>query len=78
MLCLITNSSNFLILFLLDLEINMGPVACTAFNNTGTIFAYALSYDWSKGFSKQPPQPNVKVMLHATTDEEVKRRPPKK
>ncbi|TIB70563.1 hypothetical protein E3Q23_04118 [Wallemia mellicola] len=61
-----------------NLEINQGPIPCTAFNAAGTIFAYALSYDWSKGFSKQPPQPLVKIMLHATNDEEVKRRPPKK
>ncbi|EOR04935.1 hypothetical protein E3P92_00236 [Wallemia ichthyophaga] len=61
-----------------NLEINQGPIPCSAFNSAGTIFAYALSYDWSKGFSKQPPTPIVKIMLHATTDEEVKRRPPKK
>ncbi|KAK9468200.1 WD40-repeat-containing domain protein [Lipomyces arxii] len=53
-------------------------IPCTAFNRNGTIFAYALSYDWSKGYQFNTPNyPNV-VRLHATTDEEVKPRPPKK
>jgi hypothetical protein len=26
------------------------PIPCSAFNNDGNIYAYALSYDWSKGF----------------------------
>jgi len=25
------------------------PISCGAFNNDGSIFAYAVSYDWSKG-----------------------------
>jgi acyl dehydratase len=25
-----------------------GPIAATAFNRTGNIFAYAVSYDWHK------------------------------
>ena len=76
--CIFHTISVTLLILLTDLEINQGPIPCTAFNSAGTIFAYALSYDWSKGFSKQPPTPLVKIMLHATTDEEVKRRPPKK
>jgi hypothetical protein len=27
------------------------PIPCSAFNHDGTIYAYALSYDWSKGFA---------------------------
>lgn len=27
------------------------PIPCSAFNQDGTIYAYALSYDWSKGFA---------------------------
>ena len=26
------------------------PIPCSAFNHDGTIYAYALSYDWSRGF----------------------------
>jgi hypothetical protein len=26
------------------------PIPCSAFNSDGTIYAYALSYDWSRGF----------------------------
>ncbi len=52
-------------------------VACTAFNRTGSILAYALSYDWSKGISfNRPDYPNI-IRLHPCKDEEVKPKPPK-
>ncbi|OSX57656.1 hypothetical protein POSPLADRAFT_1174191 [Postia placenta MAD-698-R-SB12] len=54
-----------------------GPIATTCFNRTGTIFAYAVSYDWSKGHSGMTPSHPNKVMLHACKDEEVKRKPAK-
>ncbi|KAK5961203.1 RNA export factor GLE2 PWA37_001733 [Arxiozyma heterogenica] len=42
------------------------------FNRNGTVFAYALSYDWHQGhMNNRPDYPNV-VRLHATTDAEVK------
>ena len=42
------------------------------FNRNGTVFAYALSYDWHQGYmNNRPDYPNV-VRLHATTDAEVK------
>jgi len=54
-----------------------GPIAATTFNQSGTIFAYAVSYDWSKGYSgKTPDHPN-KIMLHLCKDEEVKKKPKK-
>lgn len=55
-----------------------GPVTASAFNRTGTIFAYAVSYDWSKGLSGATPGHPNKVMLHATKDDEVKKRPAKR
>ena len=55
-----------------------GPVPCTSFNRTGTIFAYAVSYDWSKGHSGMTPGHPNKLMLHACKDEEVKRKPAKR
>lgn len=55
-----------------------GPISATAFNHTGTIFAYAVSYDWHKGYQyANPPNTPNKIYLHATKEEEVKRRPKK-
>lgn len=52
-----------------------GPISTTAFNRTGSIFAYAVSYDWSKGHSGMTPGHPNKLMLHACKDEEVRKRP---
>ncbi|CAE6473836.1 unnamed protein product [Rhizoctonia solani] len=60
-----------------SLDAAPGPIPCTAFNKTGAIFAYAVSYDWSKGHSGMTPDHPNKVMLHLTKDDEVKRRPRK-
>ncbi|KAI8065792.1 WD40-repeat-containing domain protein [Gongronella butleri] len=49
-----------------------GPIACTAFNRTGQIFAYAVSYDWSKGYKFATPA--QKIFLHAVRDEDIKPR----
>ncbi|KAG9049136.1 hypothetical protein FS837_011055 [Tulasnella sp. UAMH 9824] len=54
-----------------------GPISATAFNRTGTIFAYAISYDWSKGHSGMTAGHVNKVMLHALKDEEIKKKPKK-
>ncbi|KAG9086908.1 hypothetical protein FRC06_002819 [Ceratobasidium sp. 370] len=51
-----------------------GPISCTAFNKTGSLFAYAVSYDWSKGHTGMTPDHPNKVMIHLTKDDEVKRR----
>lgn len=51
------------------------PITSTGFNRQGTIFAYAMSYDWSQGFQKNTPQSPIKVMLHQVVPEEVKPRP---
>ena len=49
-----------------------GPIVATAFNRNGNIFAYAVSYDWSKGHQfNSSNYPNL-VKLHATSDDEVK------
>lgn len=56
-----------------------GTISATQFNRQGSIFAYAVSYDWSQGFQRNTPQTPNKVMLHAVQPEEVKPRgPPKK
>ncbi|KAG0182377.1 hypothetical protein DFQ28_007445 [Apophysomyces sp. BC1034] len=43
-----------------------GPISATGFNRNGSIFAYAVSYDWTK--STNPAE----VYLHATRDEDIK------
>lgn len=52
------------------------PIPCGAFNNDGKIYAYAVSYDWSRGAENHRPQevPNA-IYLHAVQDTEVKARP---
>ncbi|KAA1467303.1 WD40 repeat-like protein [Dentipellis sp. KUC8613] len=55
-----------------------GPVTASTFNRNGTIFAYSVSYDWSKGHSGMTPGHPNKVMLHAVKDEEVKKRSQKR
>jgi len=54
-----------------------GPISTTTFNRNGSIFAYAVSYDWSKGHSGMTPGHPNKLMLHACKDDEVKKRPRK-
>ncbi|EIN04812.1 Poly(A)+ RNA export protein [Punctularia strigosozonata HHB-11173 SS5] len=55
-----------------------GPVVASAFNRTGSIFAYAVSYDWSKGYSGMTAGHPNKILLHACKDDEVKKRPTKR
>jgi len=50
------------------------PISATTFNRTGSIFAYAMSYDWSKGHSGMTPNHPNKIMLHACKEDEVKKR----
>lgn len=55
-----------------------GIVTATAFNRTGNIFAYALSYDWSKGYENNSPQYPTVVKFHPVNEEEVKPKPRKR
>ncbi|MCJ1260030.1 RNA export factor gle2 [Lignoscripta atroalba] len=52
-----------------------GTISATSFNRNGTIFAYAVSYDWSKGYAVNTPQTVNKVMLHPVLADECKPRP---
>ncbi|EJD07000.1 poly RNA export protein [Fomitiporia mediterranea MF3/22] len=56
------------------LDVAPGPIAATTFNRDGRIFAYAVSYDWSKGYSGMTANHPNKVMLHPCKEDEVKRR----
>jgi mRNA export factor len=45
-------------------------ISCAAFNTQGTLFAYASSYDWSKG--SQHVQPGNEIYVHVVQENEVK------
>ena len=42
------------------------------FNRNGTVFAFALSYDWHQGYMANKPDYMNVIHLHPTTDDEVK------
>ncbi|KAA0192578.1 hypothetical protein HAZT_HAZT007804 [Hyalella azteca] len=44
-------------------------ISCCAFNNNGQIFAYAVSYDWSKGHESYNPQKKNYIFLRPCVDE---------
>lgn len=52
-----------------------GSITATTFNKTGNIYAYAVGYDWSKGYQGNNPQYPNKVMLHPVAPDECKPRP---
>ncbi|KAI8921518.1 WD40-repeat-containing domain protein [Entophlyctis helioformis] len=55
---------------------NVGmPISSTAFSRNGSIFAYAMSYDWSKGHEQYKQGERNVIMLHAVKDDEIKSRP---
>ncbi len=39
------------------------PITCCTFSHTGQIFAYAVSYDWSKGYEYYNPQKKNYIYL---------------
>ncbi len=47
-------------------------ISCTAFSNDGLIFAYASSYDWSKGANSDLRQKPNLIYLHSVLDDEVR------
>ncbi|KAJ3524486.1 hypothetical protein NMY22_g10977 [Coprinellus aureogranulatus] len=51
-----------------------GPITTTAFNRNGSLFAYGVSYDWSKGHSGMTPGHPNKIMIHLCKEEEVRKR----
>ncbi|KAF2035594.1 Poly(A)+ RNA export protein [Setomelanomma holmii] len=52
-----------------------GSITATGFSKTGDIFAYAVSYDWSKGYSGNNAQYPIKIKLHPVIGDECKPRP---
>lgn len=54
---------------------NDAPITCSAFNANGSIYAYAVGYDWSKGIEYASKMRTVQIWLHAVQDLEIKPRP---
>ncbi|KAI2638761.1 WD40 repeat-like protein [Hypomontagnella submonticulosa] len=52
-----------------------GSITATTFNASGNIFAYAVGYDWSKGYMANSQNYPNKVMLHPIQGDECKPRP---
>eukprot|EP01111_Echinosteliopsis_oligospora_P009871 TRINITY_DN2976_c0_g1_i2.p1 TRINITY_DN2976_c0_g1~~TRINITY_DN2976_c0_g1_i2.p1 ORF type:complete len:346 (-),score=98.43 TRINITY_DN2976_c0_g1_i2:218-1255(-) len=53
------------------------PIPCSAFNLDGSLYAYASSYDWSKGSDFYNPATSKNtIYLHNVIDSEIKPRPP--
>ncbi|EIE22298.1 WD40 repeat-like protein [Coccomyxa subellipsoidea C-169] len=51
------------------------PIPCSTFNRDGTIYAYAVSYDWSRGYAEyNPSNAQHHILLHKPQDIEVKNR----
>lgn len=48
------------------------PVSVVNFNRNGSLFAYALSYDWSKGYQFHTRNDRNTVRIHPCNDSEVK------
>nr|POE84182.1 protein rae1 [Quercus suber]POE84840.1 protein rae1 [Quercus suber] len=52
------------------------PIPCSTFNNDGSIFAYAVCYDWSKGAENHnPATAKTNIFLHLPQESEVKSKP---
>ncbi|GAA0139668.1 hypothetical protein Leryth_016652 [Lithospermum erythrorhizon] len=52
------------------------PISCSTFNNDGSIFSYAVCYDWNKGAQNHNPS-NAKthIYLHLPPESDVKSKP---
>ena len=47
-------------------------IPCAALNAQGTLFAYASSYDWSKGSQYHAPGSPNEIYIHYTPENEIK------
>jgi mRNA export factor len=52
-----------------------GSITATAFNAKGDCFAYAVSYDWTKGYAGNAATYPIKIKLHPIVGDECKPRP---
>lgn len=52
------------------------PIPCTAYSKDGSIFAYAVSYDWMRGAQEHnPATAKNHILLHPVTEAEAKSKP---
>lgn len=61
----------FLCFSLLQFQRLNQPITATAFSATGSIFAYAVGYDWSKGYEYNDPNQRKYVLLHGVQEGEI-------
>ena len=47
-------------------------IPCATFNKQGNLFAYASSYDWSKGSMHAQATPGNEIFIHSVVEEEIK------
>jgi mRNA export factor len=52
-------------------------ISCATFNVQGNLFAYASSYDWSKGSSHYQPGTTNEIYIHYTAEDEIRPKPKK-
>mmetsp|Transcript_5915 Transcript_5915/g.15190 ORF Transcript_5915/g.15190 Transcript_5915/m.15190 type:complete len:358 (-) Transcript_5915:105-1178(-) len=51
-------------------------IPCGTFNNDGSLYAYAVSYDWHKGYAEyNPATAKNSIFLHVNQEADVKNRP---
>ncbi|TID17692.1 hypothetical protein CANINC_003961 [Pichia inconspicua] len=55
-----------------------GTIPVVNFNRTGMLFAYAISYDWSKGYQGNSMNYPNTVRIHVCKEDEVKPKPKRK
>jgi mRNA export factor len=48
------------------------PISAASFNADGSLFAYGVSYDWSKGVEFYSPSQKNHILIHHTTETEIK------
>eukprot|EP00667_Euglena_gracilis_P012062 EG_transcript_12355 len=53
------------------------PIPTGSFNDDGTLFVYAVSYDWSKGQENYDPSKGHHILVHSVEEGEVKNKPAK-
>lgn len=52
------------------------PIPCSTFNSDGSLYAYAVSYDWHKGAENHnPTTAKHHILLHVPQESEIKGKP---
>lgn len=48
-----------------------GAISAAAFSRDGSMYAYAVGYDWAMGHAKNTPDYPRKLMVHRVTEEDL-------